>query len=53
MLESTFWHGSKMNECANECTKNYTGGKGNCMVAAMEDSGTLQAGAGAAHGEQL
>jgi purine nucleoside permease len=28
---------------ANEWTKFYTGGKGNYMVAAMEDSGTLQA----------
>ncbi len=40
---STFWHGSKMNEWANAWTKYYTGGKGNYMVAAMEDSGTLQA----------
>jgi purine nucleoside permease len=43
MSASTFWHGSKMNEWANEWTKYYTGGKGNYMVAAMEDSGTLQA----------
>jgi len=40
---STFWHGSKMNEWANAWTRYYTGGKGNYMVAAMEDSGTLQA----------
>ncbi len=40
---STFWHGSKMNEWANEWTRYYTGGKGNYMVAAMEDTGTLQA----------
>jgi purine nucleoside permease len=39
----TFWHGSKMNEWANAWTRYYTGGKGNYMVAAMEDSGTLQA----------
>jgi purine nucleoside permease len=40
---STFWHGSKMDEWANAWTKYYTGGKGNYMVSAMEDSGTLQA----------
>src|SRR5262249_15291501 len=40
---STFWHGSKMEEWANGWTRYYTGGKGNYMVAAMEDSGTLQA----------
>jgi purine nucleoside permease len=39
----TFWHGSKMDEWANAWTRYYTGGKGNYMVAAMEDSGTLQA----------
>jgi purine nucleoside permease len=40
---STFWHGSKMDEWANAWTRYYTGGKGNYMVAAMEDTGTLQA----------
>ena len=40
---STFWHGSKMNEWANAWTRYYTGGKGNYMVGAMEDTGTLQA----------
>jgi purine nucleoside permease len=39
---STFWHGSKMDEWANAWTRYYTNGKGNYMVAAMEDSGTLQ-----------
>jgi purine nucleoside permease len=39
----TFWHGSKMDEWANEWTKYYTGGAGNYMVSAMEDTGTLQA----------
>jgi purine nucleoside permease len=38
----TFWHGSKLDDWANEWTRYYTGGKGNYMVAAMEDSGTLQ-----------
>jgi purine nucleoside permease len=40
---STFWHGSKMDEWANEWTRYYTGGQGNYMVSAMEDTGTLQA----------
>jgi purine nucleoside permease len=40
---STFWHGSRMEEWANAWTRYYTNGKGNYMVAAMEDSGTLQA----------
>jgi purine nucleoside permease len=39
----TFWHGSKMDEWANAWTRYYTGGRGNYMVAAMEDSGTMQA----------
>jgi purine nucleoside permease len=40
---STFWHGSRMEEWANAWTRYYTAGKGNYMVAAMEDSGTLEA----------
>lgn len=40
---STFWHGSKLDDWANRWTRYYTAGKGNYMVAAMEDSGTLQA----------
>jgi purine nucleoside permease len=40
---STFWHGSRMDEWANDWTRYYTEGKGNYMIAAMEDSGTLQA----------
>jgi purine nucleoside permease len=40
---STFWHGSRMEDWANAWTRYYTGGKGNYMVAAMEDSGTLEA----------
>jgi purine nucleoside permease len=43
LSSSTFWHGSKMNEWANAWTRYYTGGKGNYMVCAMEDTGTLQA----------
>ncbi len=40
---STFWHGSKMEEWAKEWVRYYTGGRGNYVVCAMEDSGTLQA----------
>jgi purine nucleoside permease len=43
LSSSTFWHGSKMNEWANAWTRYYTAGKGNYMVAAMEDTGTMQA----------
>lgn len=39
---STFWHGSKMEEWANAWVKYYTGGQGNYIVCAMEDSGVLQ-----------
>jgi purine nucleoside permease len=39
----TFWHGSKMDEWANAWTRYFTAGQGNYMIAAMEDSGTLQA----------
>jgi purine nucleoside permease len=42
LSSSTFWHGSKMNEWANAWTRYYTSGKGNYMVSAMEDSGTMQ-----------
>jgi len=40
---STFWHGTRMDEWANAWTRYYTGGQGNYMIAAMEDTGTLQA----------
>jgi purine nucleoside permease len=40
---STFWHGSKMEDWANEWAKYYSDGKANYMVCGMEDSGTLQA----------
>jgi purine nucleoside permease len=40
---STFWHGVRMDAWANSWTRYYTGGQGNYMVAAMEDTGTLQA----------
>lgn len=43
LSSSTFWHGSKMDEWANAWTSYYTAGKGNYMIAAMEDTGTMQA----------
>ncbi len=43
MSGSTFWHGARMDEWANAWTLYYTGGKGNFMISAMEDTGTLQA----------
>ena len=43
LSSGTFWHGSKMNEWANAWTSYYTGGKGNYMISAMEDTGTMQA----------
>jgi purine nucleoside permease len=39
----TFWHGSKLDEWANAWVRYFTAGKGNYMVAAMEDTGTMQA----------
>ncbi len=43
MSSSTFWHGARFNEWANAWTRYYTGGQGNYMISAMEDTGTLQA----------
>ncbi len=40
---STFWHGAKMEEWAKAWMRYYSGGQGNYVVCAMEDSGTLQA----------
>jgi purine nucleoside permease len=40
---STFWHGTRMDQWANEWTRYYTHGQGNYMISAMEDTGTLQA----------
>ena len=39
---STFWHGKHMDEWANAWTSYFTGGKGNYMISAMEDTGTMQ-----------
>jgi purine nucleoside permease len=40
---STFWHGTLFDEWANAWVSYFTGGKGNFMISAMEDTGTLQA----------
>ena len=38
----TFWHGDKMNAWANRWVKYWTGGKGEFVTSAMEDTGTAQ-----------
>jgi purine nucleoside permease len=40
---STFWHGARMDAWANAWARYYTQGKGNYMISAMEDTGTMQA----------
>ena len=39
----TFWHGEKMNTWANRWVKYWTGGQGEFVTSAMEDTGTAQA----------
>jgi purine nucleoside permease len=39
---STFWHGTLLNQWANEWVSYHTGGKGNYVTTAMEETGTLQ-----------
>lgn len=43
MCGSTFWHGTLMDHWANAWDAYFTRGKGNFMVSAMEDTGTMQA----------
>ena len=40
---SRFWHGTLMDQWANDWVRYFTGGQGNYMVTAQEDTGTLQA----------
>lgn len=40
---STYWHGALLNKWANEWVGYFTGGEGNYVTTAMEDSGTLHA----------
>ena len=42
MCGSTFWHGTLFDRWANAWDAYFTGGKGNFMVSAMEDTGTMQ-----------
>ncbi len=41
MGSSTYWHGHLLNNWANDWVKLYTGGKGNFVMTAMEDNGTV------------
>ncbi len=43
LAASTYWHGRLLNRWANDWVSYYTGGKGNYVTTAMEDSGTLRA----------
>lgn len=40
---STFWHGRMLNRRANDWVSYWSGGNGNYVTTAMEDTGTLQA----------
>ncbi len=42
MSSSTFWHGRRLSEWANDWMRYYSDGKGNYVTTAMEDTGTLQ-----------
>lgn len=43
MASSTFWHGRLLNRWANDWVRYFTDGKGNYVMTAMEDTGTLLA----------
>ena len=42
LAASTYWHGKLLNDWANEWVKYWTGGQGNFVTSAMEDTGTYQ-----------
>jgi len=42
LAASTFWHGKLLDQWANDWVRYHTGGKGNYVTTAMEDTGTLQ-----------
>jgi purine nucleoside permease len=42
LSSSTFWHGKLLNQWANDWVRYHTGGQGNYVTTAMEDTGTLQ-----------
>lgn len=41
LSSSTFWHGALLDKWANDWVRYFTGGAGNFVTTAMEDSGTL------------
>jgi purine nucleoside permease len=43
LSSSTYWHGTRLSEWANDWVKYFTDGRGNYVMTAMEDTGTLQA----------
>ena len=43
LSSGTFWHGRKLSAWANDWVRYHTGGRGNYVTTAMEDTGTLQA----------
>lgn len=42
MSSMTYWHGTYLNQWANEWVKYFSDGTGNYVTTAMEDAGTLQ-----------
>jgi len=42
LAASTFWHGKLLDQWANDWVHYHTGGMGNYVTTAMEDTGTLQ-----------
>jgi purine nucleoside permease len=42
LAASTFWHGKLLDQWANDWVRYQTGGQGNFVTSAMEDSGVLQ-----------
>ncbi len=42
LSSGTFWHGKLLNEWATDWVQYHTGGKGDFVTTAMEDTGTLQ-----------
>lgn len=42
LAASTFWHGEKLNQWANDWTYYWTGGTGNFVTSGMEDTGSYQ-----------
>jgi purine nucleoside permease len=43
MGSSTYWHGEALNQWANDWVKLFTDNKGNFVMTAMEDNGTVTA----------